>query len=44
MQPETIEAVDSQYESLGEKPKWTRPEHRIDRNEEAKLKAKEVLK
>ena len=44
MQPETIEAQDSEYETLGEKPKWTRPEHRIDRNEEAKLKAKELLR
>jgi len=44
MQPETVEAQDSEYESLGEKPKWTRPEHRIDRNEEAKLRAKELLK
>lgn len=31
-QPETVEAMDSQYESLGEKPKWTRPEHKIERN------------
>jgi len=40
-QPETIEAVDSQYKSLGEKPKWTRPKHKIERNEEAKLIAKD---
>jgi biotin synthase len=39
-QPETVEAVDSQYESLGEKPKWTRPNHTIERNEEAKLAGK----
>ncbi|MFC4635144.1 biotin synthase BioB [Dokdonia ponticola] len=39
-QPETVEAADSQYESLGEKPKWTRPDHKIERNEEAKLAAK----
>ncbi|WP_299674446.1 biotin synthase BioB [uncultured Dokdonia sp.] len=40
-QPETVEAQDSQYESLGEKPKWTRPEHKIERNEAAKLVAKD---
>ncbi|WP_299207268.1 biotin synthase BioB [uncultured Dokdonia sp.] len=39
-QPETVEAVDSRYESLGEKPKWRRPDHKIERNEEAKLAAK----
>ena len=44
MQPETVEAQDSEYETLGEKPKWTRPEHKIDRNEEAKLRAKELLR
>ncbi|TXE17826.1 biotin synthase BioB [Psychroserpens burtonensis] len=42
-QPETIEATDSQYQTLGEKPKWTRPNHKIERNEEAKQKAK-ILK
>lgn len=35
-QPETVEAVDSQYESLGEKPRWTRPNHQIARNDSAK--------
>ena len=40
MQPKTVEAKDSQYQSLGEKPRWSRPEHTIDRNEEAKAKAK----
>ncbi|OUR91631.1 biotin synthase BioB [Flavobacteriales bacterium 34_180_T64] len=39
-QPQTVEAGDSQYEALGEKPKWTRPEHTIERNEDAKVKAK----
>ena len=39
-QPETIEAKDSKLDSLGEKPKWTRPEHKIERNEAAKAKAK----
>lgn len=38
-QPETVEATDSQFETLGEKPKWTRPGHKIERNEEAKVKA-----
>jgi biotin synthase len=37
-QPKTVEAADSQYESLGEKPKWTRPEHKIERNLEASKK------
>lgn len=35
-QPKTIEAKDSQLEPLGEKPKWSRPGHKIERNEEAK--------
>jgi biotin synthase len=32
MQPETIEAQDSQFNALGEKPKWSRPGHAITRN------------
>ncbi|GAB1308407.1 biotin synthase BioB [Urechidicola sp. KH5] len=40
--PETVEATDSQFQPLGEKPKWTRPEHKIDRNEAAKERAKEL--
>ncbi len=39
-QPETVEAEASKYQPLGEKPKWSRPEHTIERNEEAKQKAK----
>ena len=39
-QPESVEAVDSKFESLGEKPKWSRPGHKIERNEEAKLAGK----
>lgn len=39
-QPETIEAKDSKLNSLGEKPKWSRPDHKIERNEAAKVKAK----
>jgi biotin synthase len=39
-QPKTVEAQDSEYQNLGEKPKWTRPGHTIERNEVAKAKAK----
>ena len=42
VQPQSVEATDSQFEALGEKPKWTRPEHKIDRNEVAKAKGKLV--
>jgi len=38
-QPETVEAVDSEYQDLGEKPRWTRPDHKIERNELAKNKS-----
>ena len=31
-QPVTVESVDSKFESLGEKPRWSRPNHSIDRN------------
>ncbi|MDY8135060.1 biotin synthase BioB [Aquimarina sp. 2201CG5-10] len=41
-QPETTEAQDSKFQTLGEKPKWSRPDHKIDRNEVAKQKAKEI--
>jgi biotin synthase len=41
-QPQTVEATDSNYLSLGEKPKWSRPNHSIIRNEIAKEKAKTV--
>jgi biotin synthase len=40
MQPKTVEAEDSQFQSLGEKPRWTRPEHKIERNLEASTKGK----
>ncbi|WP_130736328.1 biotin synthase BioB [Flavobacterium sp. J27] len=40
MQPQTVEAEDSQYTTLGEKPKWSRPSHTIERNIEASLKRK----
>jgi biotin synthase len=39
-QPITVEATDSQFAPLGEKPKWTRPEHTIERNLEASNKGK----
>lgn len=39
-QPESVDATESQYASLGEKPKWSRPGHHIERNEQAKDKAK----
>ena len=39
-QPKPVEAAESQYQPLGEKPKWTRPGHTIERNEAAKVKAK----
>ena len=42
VQPPTVEASDSEFEALGEKPKWTRPEHKIERNEAAKEKGKLV--
>jgi biotin synthase len=40
VQPQTVEASESEYQALGEKPKWTRPDHKIERNEIAKEKAK----
>jgi biotin synthase len=43
-QPQTVEAEDSEYQSLGEKPKWSRPGHKIERNENAKANSKLVSK
>lgn len=40
VQPPTVEAEDSQFVALGEKPKWTRPGHKIERNLEASIKGK----
>lgn len=34
-QPETVEAEETKFTALGEKPKWTRPDHTIKRNEMA---------
>lgn len=42
-QPKTVEAADSELSPLGEKPKWSRPGHKIDRNEEAKALRKEKV-
>lgn len=39
-QPQTVEAADSQFAPLGEKPKWSRPSHTIERNLEASTKGK----
>lgn len=39
-QPESIAAENSQFQSIGEKPKWSRPAHKIDRNVEAQQKSK----
>ncbi len=38
-QPETIEAQDSEFLDKGEKPRWTRPGHTIERNESARKKS-----
>ena len=40
VQPRTVEEKDSEFVSLGEKPKWTRPGHKIARNEVAKANRK----
>ena len=37
-QPETVDAQDSQYMALGEKPRWSRPGHKIERNLAAQQK------
>ena len=39
-QPQSVSAEESKYKPLGEKPKWSRPGHTIERNVEAKAKAK----
>jgi biotin synthase len=39
-QPETVEAEASQFGSLGEKPRWSRPGHTIERNIEVSTKGK----
>ena len=42
-QPESVEATESKFQNLGEKPKWTRPGHKIERNLEAQKKSKTSL-
>lgn len=42
-QPESLDSKESSVLPLGEKPKWSRPGHVIERNEQAKQKAK-ILK
>ncbi|MBF0693711.1 MAG: biotin synthase BioB [Flavobacterium sp.] len=39
-QPKTVEAEDSSYQPLGEKPRWSRPGHVIEKNIEAAVKGK----
>jgi biotin synthase len=39
-QPATVEAENSQFTTLGEKPKWSRPGHTIEKNLEASAKGK----
>ncbi len=43
-QPESVDAEKSQFTPKGEKPKWSRPGHVIERNEVAKEKGKLVSK
>lgn len=39
-QPATVEAAESSLSPLGEKPRWSRPGHTIERNEMARAKGK----
>lgn len=39
-QPESISAEESKYQNLGEKPRWSRPGHTIEKNLQAQEKAK----
>ena len=41
-QPTTTEAENSQFPALGEKPKWSRPSHKIERNEKARIKKEKI--
>ena len=43
-QRDTIEAEKSKFKALGEKPRWTRPSHKIERNEQKKKQALEFRK
>ena len=44
VQPPTVEAQDSQYIPRDEKPQWTRPNHKIERNEKARQRSKRIRK
>lgn len=39
-QPQTVEAGEARWNALGEKPRWSRPGHSIDRNQAASKPAK----
>jgi len=39
-QPKTVEAEDSEFTPLGEKPRWSRPGHKIERNLQAQATGK----
>jgi biotin synthase len=39
-QPQSVSAEESKFQNLGEKPKWSRPGHKIERNLEAQQKSK----
>ena len=38
-QPQTVEEAHSGYKALGEKPRWSRPGHSIERNEASRVSA-----
>ena len=38
--PESVSAEESKFANLGEKPKWSRPGHQIEKNLKAQEKAK----
>lgn len=42
-QPETVDAEQSKFQALGEKPRWTRPGHKIERNLAAQQKREPKL-
>lgn len=43
-QRETVDAEESHYHDEGEKPRWTRPKHKIERNLEMQKKGKKKAK
>jgi len=42
-QPQSVSAQDSKYINLGEKPKWSRPGHVIEKNLQAQARGKSAL-